>query len=299
MPIVGNFDPPIAGDQLAPVEREAIQVDHDHGLVLSASDYYDWGGWSEKWLTSAAGDWYFITPSGELYQWHGSGGLTNSTRLTTLTSDYHSNLGLLAEAADRYLTKHPEAAGELLAVQLDGQHSFQSGDDYLNWGGLNEKWIQAADNTWFFITPDGNIHQWHGDEISNHTLLGSVGSEYYDDLSLLQQAHDSYLDLIPAPIVAVLDPALLVGQLGLIESSDYSYDWGGWSEKWIRGADNAWYFIIANGEFYRWNRGAIDNSTLLGTLDSVYYDSPELLFAAADALAADQVFGSIKEEVMV
>ena len=33
-------------------------------------------------------------------------------------------------------------------------------DEFLNWGGHDEKWLQAGNNDWVFITPEGRLYQW-------------------------------------------------------------------------------------------------------------------------------------------
>ncbi|MDG2220021.1 MAG: MMPL family transporter [Rubripirellula sp.] len=38
-------------------------------LMLPGNDFDDWGGEDEKWLQSASGQWYYVTPSGELFRW--------------------------------------------------------------------------------------------------------------------------------------------------------------------------------------------------------------------------------------
>lgn len=39
--------------------------------------YEDWGGRGEKWLQGHGGQWYFITPAGELYKWDGDANLSD------------------------------------------------------------------------------------------------------------------------------------------------------------------------------------------------------------------------------
>ncbi|MCG8450232.1 MAG: Ig-like domain-containing protein, partial [Pirellulales bacterium] len=304
-PIVGNFDPPVAdaSDQQpapnantgpTPVEREAIQLDHDFELRVG-NEYLDWGGINEKWIQGADGTWYFITPNGDFHLWHGRV-VTNSTRLTTLSADYYDDLSLLGEAADQYLAAYPDQADQLLAVQWDQMYALDAGSEYLNWGGWHEKWILGSNSNWFFITPNGDFYQWHGGDIGNSTHLGALDGEHYDDLSLLHQAHEAYLQLIPPPIIPQLDPATLAGSLGLIDNPNYHYDWGGWKEKWIQGAYGAWYFILDTGELYRWHGGGIGNSSLLGTLDTIYYDNLELLFATSATTAVDAAFVALEDE---
>ncbi|MHB8969501.1 MAG: MMPL family transporter [Pirellulaceae bacterium] len=48
---------------------------------------------------------------------------------------------------------------------------FAAGDSYNNWGGLNEKWLRGTGQTWYYITPDGELFQWNG----HSNLLGALG----------------------------------------------------------------------------------------------------------------------------
>ena len=48
-------------------------------------------------------------------------------------------------------------------------------------------------------------------------------------------------------------------ELGLFHSGkddNYAKDWGGLSEKWLQGDNDSWYYILPNGELYRWLGGS-------------------------------------------
>lgn len=45
-----------------------------------------------------------------------------------------------------------------------------TGDNHLDWGGRNEKWLRSASGTWYFITPDGRLYRW--DESANGPAAG-------------------------------------------------------------------------------------------------------------------------------
>ncbi|MCA9123996.1 MAG: MMPL family transporter [Planctomycetales bacterium] len=45
------------------------------GLFSTGNYYENWGGLGEKWLQGHGGQWYFITPSGELREWDGDSNL--------------------------------------------------------------------------------------------------------------------------------------------------------------------------------------------------------------------------------
>ena len=68
--------------------------------------------------------------------------------------------------------------------------------------------------------------------------------------------------------------------LGLITTGDLFEDWGGRGEKWMKGADGAWFFILPNGELYEWDGSGGANGTLLTTLPTIFHGAPDLLYHA-------------------
>jgi glucose/arabinose dehydrogenase len=77
-----------------------------------------------------------------------------------------------------------------LAFALDQQLSFfTDGNLWENWGGLGEKWLQAAgdDDRWYYVTPAGELWAWDG--VSGRplgsplsgTLGATLDSTFYDD----------------------------------------------------------------------------------------------------------------------
>jgi len=48
--------------------------------LFSTGDYHEnWGGLGEKWLQGHGGQWYYLTPAGELYEWDGDANLGDFT----------------------------------------------------------------------------------------------------------------------------------------------------------------------------------------------------------------------------
>jgi predicted RND superfamily exporter protein len=39
---------------------------------------------------------------------------------------------------------------------------FTTGNYFENWGGRGEKWLKAADQSWYFVTPNGELYSWAG-----------------------------------------------------------------------------------------------------------------------------------------
>ena len=88
--------------QYSPEELEierARQLGDRLGLSSTGNYHENWGGHGEKWLQGHGGKWYFIKPSGELFEWDGD-----------------SNLGNLAIRAVKKRTGGDIATGELIAT---------------------------------------------------------------------------------------------------------------------------------------------------------------------------------------
>lgn len=59
-----------------------------------------------------------------------------------------------------------------------------------------------------------------------------------------------------------------------------AYDgYGGVASKWFQagGPNGPWFFILSNGNFYRWNGTAGANGTLIGLIGSAAYDNPTII----------------------
>ena len=68
--LVGDPNDPI--EQTKAIERLRARQMGDRLELATTGDYYeDWGGRGERWLLGAQGQWYFITPQGELVRWSG------------------------------------------------------------------------------------------------------------------------------------------------------------------------------------------------------------------------------------
>lgn len=252
----------------ASVDELARRVAAERGLTPAKKDFYNWGGRLERWLRGTSG-WYFILPDGTLYQWNGS----PRNRLTgmlvaRLDRRYHADLTLFAPSVSTV------PAGTAGLVMLDRMHDFdRQPNDWLNWGGLQEKWFRSkATGSWFYLTPGGNFFRWTtgGRGRVRGELVASLHSAVYQDPSLLYEAE-----------------AIAADQLfGLSFSGSYHEDSGGLSEKWLRG-NAGWYYLTPDGRLYRWN-GARPNGlsgTLEAELDSSYYADPQRLFHALDRVA--------------
>jgi subtilisin family serine protease len=77
-----------------------------------------------------------------------------------------------------------------------------------------------------------------------------------------------------------LNQQLKLSQYG----GSYSTNLLGAGEKYLRGSDGTWYFILPSGGLYRWG-GTIAHSTLITTFSSAYYADPSLIWNAKPSSA--------------
>lgn len=71
------------GREIPDFERaQALAI--ELGLLLPSELHRNWGGLDEIWLTSDTGQWYYLTPEGQLFRWEGRqdtiGGITRAIR---------------------------------------------------------------------------------------------------------------------------------------------------------------------------------------------------------------------------
>lgn len=272
---------PAAEDPLVTLARE---LDEQHDFQQPTNDYRNWGGRDERWLQDAAGTWYFIVPDGQLYAWDGGSGATG-TLIGEFDATFHQDLSLLYAPPAAANNGHGSGGQASAAVALDQQLDlYTSGDLYLNWGGLNEKWLQSRANggSWYYITPDGEFYEWLGGATTNATLLASLDTRYYTDPAELYNASETAAANSGGNGGGTTSPAEAIDvDLGLHTNGDLYLNWGGLNEKWLQGRNDEWYFILPDGRFYAWHGGSIANSTLLHTIDAIYYSDPALLYDAA------------------
>lgn len=98
-----------------------------------------------------------------------------------------------------WVQSYPVRPSAQLAFELNRDLLLSpSASEFLNWGGLNEKWMLGS-GLWYFITPDGAFYRWNGSPQSEFTTGAAVAQlnpTYYNDLSLLYDAAE------PQPNVA-------------------------------------------------------------------------------------------------
>lgn len=178
-----------AGGWKNPATR-AENLDRDYWLTEHHDGTFDdWMERDEKWMVDRDGDWYYVTPDGDFYSWSNADGSNWIARIQGFEMDEFDDL----------LNSYQPSA---YAVDEYFGFEHREGDNYsYNWGGLEEKWLQAADQSWFYITPDGNVYKWLDNTMENNRLIATLNVRYYDDPELLASA----ADLEELPLIAPID----------------------------------------------------------------------------------------------
>jgi hypothetical protein len=298
-------------------------LDQKYQFRMLGSYFENWGGLNEKWVWSdATAAWFFVTPQGQLFR------QTNSSQ-TAMTYEHvadvspsdHSNpanlhdpsgvisLSLQATFSGSTLTVSTNAIHGIVnpspfAVMItanDGVHSTSTGfivqransmaeqlDRSLNFPhqtnyptnvlGLGEKFIWSSAG-WNYITPDGRLFNY-----STRKFVAQLNLQYHVHPQLLHNANMFQIDQ----------------QYGLFrDASNYGLNATGRSEKWLGATNGDRYFLLTNGDLYRWNRQTGPASgTLIASLGSSIFNDPRLLHDA-QARTLDSLLGLRYEQTII
>ncbi len=153
-----------------------------------------------------------------------------------------------------------------------------AGDFSQNAFGGQEKWLEGLisakalanqNNPWYFILPDGSVHEWDG---TAHQLTGTLVAtitpdvNLYKDPSLLTDAYQNAS--VNSGGFAATRHFYFDASQGLVRNL-----WEnalGADEKWFAGDPNTfgnrWYFVKPGGDLYEWNGSAAATGNVLAHL---------------------------------
>jgi hypothetical protein len=181
----------------ATVISQAVDIDKKLGLVFIGSFYQSTLGINGMWLQStngsnvAHGGWYFLLPDGTLHQWDGGG-----TKATASTSPVVATF-----SPSLYNTPLQLASAGPAATAFSAEQALDlvfTGNFYNSSAGINGDWLRSANNSnsahggWYFILPDGSLHQWDGGTskatATTSPTVATLNATYWQLPSLLYQA---------------------------------------------------------------------------------------------------------------
>lgn len=204
-----------------------------------------------------------------------------------------------------------------LTVSYEVSGSATSGDDFEAFSG--EVVIPAGETfATIIVTPFADIDETEGSESIVLTLTSGEGYEVsgvsaeatiIDEVTFsiadqtMSHSQDSIQIVLPSELggQVATHSARIVENLAAdlnaehnffpVTTADSAFNWGGQQERWVQGHEG-YYFILPTGEFSQW-QGSFDNSLLLGTLDTTYYDNPVLIVDAEPLAVVLSLSGNV------
>eukprot|EP00913_Durusdinium_trenchii_P022824 g21428.t1 len=236
--------------------QDVMNQHHLHeasGLVNYA---LNWGGENEKWVQGDQG-WYFLLPDGSLNVWNGS--FANSTEIADFSEEVYENPQLLLDG-ESFGMQAEVVDGELILTPGE-----QVGDFAIALSLTDSVTTDQAAFTFAFGNTLPTV------DISDQTA--TTGQPLVIELPL-QDADGhaiSYNVKVEGGPLHMLD-----AEHGFWSTGEYYDNYHGQNERWIRDHNNQWYYLLENGDLYRWE-GSIQNSVLIAELGTEVYDDPSLL----------------------
>ena len=119
----------------------AVALDREQQLFSTGNFAFNWGSANEKWIRGKNAKWYYILPTGDVYEWAGTG--LAGHIVASLDPSYYADPQRLfaAEPSERLANLElPDRA--TIAAHFDERLGLQaSAKEYENWGGRGEKWL--------------------------------------------------------------------------------------------------------------------------------------------------------------
>jgi subtilisin family serine protease len=246
---------------------QAYQLQQQWSLFSPGNNYYfNSRGLAEKYLQGANAQWFYLLPTGALYQWGGS--LPSSTLLATNTAWWSDPSLLWRAAAPTAPTAGVSVNGNQLTILAGGTAgTFQV--------SVTATSGAASATRTFLVSVANNAPTL--DTVADQTISHALGS-----FTLGLSGHDADGDnlMYAAQVQGYSQAYQLDQQFGLLNPGhNYYFSARGQSEKYLQGVNNQWFYIMPSGALYLWG-GSMASSTLLAT-SSGWWNDPSLLWNAA------------------
>jgi subtilisin family serine protease len=280
--------------------QTAIDLDERHGFYFDRSYHFNWGGQNEKWFKGEGGQWFYILESGFIHKWSGqnqqsmkqNGTAADGPPIAVVNPLFYEIPVLLHDAKTARVVYVARQAGWDITYGL--KLSYPEAE---NWGQQNEVWFRGNEhskgNDWYYVTrDDGRLYVWSGQSAESMAVNGTTLDG--PPIDALDLDTEIMLDNPQAPsrsIAQNLTEARLLDtrhQL-FLDQRDY-FNWGGQNEKWFRGQDGQWYYIIPNGQVFAWSGQSAATMKQYGTLADTavlhlstrFYETPTLLYGSRE-----------------
>ncbi len=262
-------------ETIDPVAQLAYSLDQQYRFRPAAHDYLNYRGLNEKYFYGNGSQVYFMLPDGELYQWGGS--IDASTLVGALDSSYHADLNRLFDA------QPPSVAVADVALSWSGHRlTIDPADGFLGRFIVTVSVADAVNTTSEVFDVHVTSSPPVADDIEDQTIGASD-----DSISIRVNASDADGDDLEFSAEAtqsdwVQEEAYAVQTQHQFHPAGHGYvNYRGLGEKYFYGDGFAVFYMLPEGEIYRWG-GSIAASTLVTTLDSSYHADLSRLFQVSE-----------------
>lgn len=164
-----------------------------------------------------------------------------------------------------------------LAIFLQEEFGIRStGNDFLNWGGLGEKWMWSRTG-WLFFTPDGTLYRWDRSSTATGDVVANLGPEIFTNIHLLVMPGNPDIVDDDSASLMMLTAQQLRLQMSLRLTGNLFENWAGLGERWMWGS-GGWFFITPDGMLYSYDPRATGiPGDLVMELGSQFFQVPALL----------------------
>ncbi|MCA9264112.1 MAG: hypothetical protein KDA60_09705, partial [Planctomycetales bacterium] len=260
---------------------------------VHGSLYENFYGAAEKWLYAPGeSQWYFILPGGEFYRWAGAGSATGLLLGVLDPVAYVDPVGEIVLAASASDIPDPAGGSNLVVNASVNQVTDQVTIDRVSGSGAVRVLVTATDPTNLTDTEEFFVTFTQAPTLAPITDTdNSLGGDSAS--SPLSAVDGNPADLLTFTFTVQAVEVALESELDFrIDGSDYFNAYGA-AEKWVRAANNDWYFITPTGlsgaELYKWDGTGSASGTLVSALSAGTYDDPTLLTEALVAPVAPPV----------
>jgi hypothetical protein len=230
---------------------------------------FNYGGQQEKWFQGSGSAWFFILPSGSVYQWDGTLNQATGTFIATLPISYYNDPSLLYNAQAGNPVATVTASGSVLTITPSAGFT-----------GTFDVRATVTDGT-FAVSRYITVTATSANQPPVLSSLSDGNIARGTSYTVALSASDTDGDPLTYGGSAVSQAYRLKVGFGFFSDGNLYFNIYGQQEKWFQGAAGTWYFILPSGALYQWDGTANQaTGTLLATLDVSYYADPSRLYNA-------------------
>jgi predicted outer membrane repeat protein len=269
---------PLTYSAVADSQAHALRV--RYGLHTDGNYIVNWGGQQEKWIKGNGGTWFFLLPSGSLYQWDGSHA-ASGVLIANLGASFYADPTLLTNAQPVQVPATLSVSGNVLTIT-----AFLSSFAVT----VTVSDGQSSDSQTFNVTVT---------TANQPPVLQSVPDQsglVNHSLTVALSATDAEGDPLTYSAVADSQAHALKVKYGLHTDGNYYFNYGGQQDRWVMGSGGSWFFVLPDGSLYRWDgTSGQATGTLIANVGPAAYADPTVLTNAqpGQAPAAVSVSGNV------